>query len=318
MSQNQITSSRLNILKNCQAMRVLPWYEDVGKDAQRGTRIHEGIVKRLNGEPSMLEQEEEQCVSSAIAWLNQQGYENVQTEVAYSLSPDGTTRRILTTKHRDYGPLLPGEVPGTLDVVADHRAVIDWKSGQETEEPHLNWQMLFGGAALAKVYSLDEVELILAYVRSDHVWAVRAKVPRLTLDAFRAQLHHLMTQEGIPMPGQHCRYCPAAAACPAQRKALATFGGSAQWTTEYVSELNDSLMVEQLPGLKAAVEAVEKSLKLRAGTEGIHLSDGSIWKQKVRVMPRFNRAKAEGFLTPEQAAECVEKREELYFTKVKA
>src|SRR6185436_18812152 len=239
---NTVTSSRLNILKHCQAMRVLPSYEDSGKDAQRGTRIHEGIVKRLRDEPTMLDFEEEQCVSSAVAWLHAQGYDNVQTEVAYSLSPEGTTRRILNTEHRDYGALVLGEVPGTLDVVADHRVVIDWKTGQETEDPATNWQLLFGGAALANVYSLDEVELIIAYVRPDHVYAVRAKVPRLTLDSFRAQMHQLMKQEGIPMPGQHCRYCPAAAACPAQRTALATFGGSAKWTTEYLSELNDSLM----------------------------------------------------------------------------
>lgn len=311
---NTITASRLNILKNCVAMRTLPWLESESDAGNRGTRVHEGIVKRIQGEPTMLDFAEEQQVSSAVAWLHAQGYQNIQHEVAYSLSPEGTVRRILTAGHRDYGPLLEGEVPGTLDVVADQKVVIDWKTGNEVDTPAHNWQMLFGGAALARLYNLDEVELIVAYVRSDHVWADRAKVSRLTLDAFWEQLKLKMRETGDPSPGAHCRYCPAAHGCPSQKATLATVAPGPQWTTECLSELNDSMMVERLPGLKAAIEKIEDALKARAP---IYLSNGKVWKQAVRTMSRFNRQKAEELLG-ERAAECIEKKEELYFRQVKA
>jgi hypothetical protein len=319
---NTVTFSRLNILKNCTAMRTLPWVEATGEAAGRGTRIHEGIVKRMAGEPTMLEHGEEQCVSSAVAWLQEQGYDNIQHEVAYSLSPDGTVRRLLNTEHRDYGPLLEGEVPGTLDIVASKGGaytVIDWKTGNEVEEPAVNWQLLAGASAVARIFSLSEVEVVVAYVRSDHVYAARDTVSQLTLDNFRLRLRERMSMSGLPAPGQHCRYCPAAAACPAQTSTLALLAAGPKWTTEYLGELNDSLMVEGLAGLKAAIETVESALKARARESGgIHLSDGKVWREKTRVMPRFNRAKAEEMLGPERAAECLEKREELYFAKVKA
>lgn len=318
---NQLTSSRLNILKNCQAMQWLPWVEESSKGGQRGTRIHEGIVKRIAYEPTMLDYEEEQCVTSAVAWLRDQDFDQVSTECAYSLLPDGTVRRILNTEHRDYGLLTPGEVPGTLDVVArkgSKHFVIDWKSGQEAEAPDSNWQMLFGGAAVSRMYDLTEVELVLAYVRPDHVYAVRETVSVLALHAFRSALSRALLAKDGPTTGSHCHYCPAVTACPAQAKAITTLAPGPKWTVEYVSELNDSMMVEHLPGLKAAIERVEDALKERAKSSGgIMMSDGKVWKQKVRVMPRFSRATAESFLTPEQAAQCVEKREELYFTKVR-
>jgi hypothetical protein len=317
---NTVTSSRLNILKNCNAMLVLPWTEgSSGRDAQRGTRVHEGIVKRVNKEPTMLDFDEERMVSAAVTWLLARNYKEIRQEVAYSLSLDGTVRRILNTEHRDYGPLTTGEVPGTLDVVTVDQdglhEVIDWKTGNEVEEPGTNWQLLFGASCLARLYSLDEVKVTIAYVRGDHVYAVSEKVGRLTLDKFRASLNARMDVTGAPLgamapqPGQHCRYCPAAPRCPKQQQAiLAVDPGAAElgasptfaWTTELLSPENDALMVER---------AIKQG--------GIPLANGKVWKQKIRVMPRFLRARAEEMLGPERAAECIEKKEELYFTQVK-
>lgn len=333
---NIITSSRLNILRACKAITLLPWVEGTsGRDAQRGTRVHEGIVKRVNKEPTMLDFDEERMVSAAVTWLLARNYKEIRQEVAYSLSLDGTVRRILNTEHRDYGPLTTGEVPGTLDVVAVEQdglhEVIDWKTGNEVEEPGTNWQLLFGGSCLARLYSLDEVKLTIAYVRGDHVYSVSEKVTGLTLDRFRAQLRDRLDVGGLkanqllPEPGQHCRYCPAAVACPKQQQAITAVDPEAlaeapgfAWTTELLSPENDALMVERLPGLKGAIDAIEKALKERAIAQGgIHLSNGKVWKQKIRVMPRFLRARAEELLGPERAATCIEKKEELYFAQVK-
>jgi hypothetical protein len=183
------------------------------------------------------------------------------------------------------------------------------------------------GKSRARLLGVDEIEVGIAYVRDDHVWYVSEKVSSLTLDRFRVALQQAMgkhTTRLNPTPGVHCRYCPAAVGCPAQQQAIKAVepaymeDDAFAWTTKCLSVDNDAKMVERLPGLKAAIEAVEKALKERAiAAGGIRLGNGKTWKQKVRVMPRFLRAKAEELLGPERAAECVERREELYFTQVK-
>ena len=311
-------------------MRTSKWTEgESGRDAQRGTRIHEGIVKRVRREPTMLDFDEERSVTAAVNWLFSREFKEVRHEVAYSLSRDGTVRRILNTEHRDYGPLTSGEVPGTLDLVCIDDTglhyVIDWKTGNEVDEPGANWQLLFGACCLARIYDLDEVEVGIAYVRGDHVWYTSEKIGRLTLDRFEKQLRFAMDNASEQYnSGSHCRYCPAAVGCPKQQKSIVALDSEAiesddfVWTTEFISVANDGKMVERLAGVKHALEEVEKKLKERArASGGIRLSNGKIWKESVRMMPRFQKSKLEALLTPEQIASCIEKREELYFVQKK-
>jgi hypothetical protein len=337
--RNIITGSRLNILNNCPGMLTQPWVSgESGRDAQRGTRIHEGIVSRYRGEPTMLEFDEERNVASAVTWLRQQPFSQIQFEVAYSMSRDGTVRRILTAEHRDYGELTEGEVPGTLDVVAvregGRHVIIDWKTGNEVESPAENWQLLLGGLCRSRFYDLDEVELGIAYTRGDYVWYDSAVVPRLTLDLFERQLRERMDGDnsGDLRAGKHCKYCPAAMGCPKQQQALAKAPLPTElaesddfvWTTEapgttlpdgrVVPANNDVQMLLRLPAVGKALEAAEKAIKARAGAAGgIDLGNGKVYRQGTRQMPRFVRSKAEELLGPERYAECVTKREELYF-----
>ena len=160
-------------------------------------------------------------------WLVAFGHlDEMRVQVAFAWTPATDTARELVTVDRDYSSKLPGEYPGTTDIVVVTAArviVIDIKTGYQTPLEQYDAQLDDYGLALARTYQRDAVTVITLKGTT-----TRAFERRRELDAFdlndvaslrRAQLEAVPTS--TPVPGAHCteRWCKAIASCPATQAA---------------------------------------------------------------------------------------------------
>ena len=333
---NQLTGSKLPILKHCQyfARDDVQWpTEATSAAAGRGIDIHEAIDKDTLvgvdfGDIKVVERGR-----AYIRALRASGWQ-VELEVPLALNlKTGMGRRLKSSGHRDYSDLKPGEVGLTVDYFAVKFAdatndaeveVGDWKTGwgSHVERPKDNWQTGAAASALSEMFGDCAVMVKIHYLDADHVdsWLMSGMEAQQFAVAIRATLG-LATSMAKPNPGEHCRYCPARTACPAVQGAIVKVGAQlaidrpVTWTLERLSVENDAMMAMHLPALKAALEAMEKALKERS-RDGLPLPNGKVWKPILKKRTGLDTERVRAFLGP-RAEEFIKVTEYEAFQQVK-
>ncbi len=186
-----------------------------------------------------------------------------------------------------------------------------------------NLQLRFAGLCHALVHGVAEVDLEIARIRTDGVHVERGKMTAFELSLTQSLVHEIVERiaGSEPVLGDHCTYCPALGACPATRQGIELVApqslNAVRWTTDFLSLQNDSAMVEQLPAVKKALEAIETALKGRyAGGPGLLLPNGKVWKEILSKRDGFDAKKAAELLG-DRAAECAKTSEYTQFRQVK-
>jgi hypothetical protein len=231
------------------------------------------------------------------------------TELVFAYNPETDEARLLSDVHprKAWEHLLPGEQSGAADVVLWERehpgaphVVLDWKTGVLVNgEPvsvdpiATHAQMRFLGLAVARVYLLESVQIVLAYIDEDGIRAETATLGEEDFSAIRADLQSIQARikdYEEPNPGEWCKWCPARASCPTTAAAIGEmlptllndlhlFRVVAD-TASIRSPEHATWMLGILRRVEMAVEDVESALRGWVNEHGgIHTESG-MWHRK--------------------------------------
>lgn len=261
-------------------------------------------------------------------------------EVSFGLdAARGQARNVGSRLERKYpDKITPGEIFLSTDYVWHDRGsmlvgVGDLKTGfgAHVDPPEDNLQLLAGAAALfleaqsalstngGKPPEGAQIEIL--HAREDGVHPRTYIASPLVL--YRAMSEIALIQAGIDgsraVAGEHCRFCPALGACPETGQMLSPFAkGQVQWTTDFVSDANDALIIEELSAVKKMIDAIESAVKERAQKKGgIALSDGKVYRAVVCEKSVLDKELVEKILGP-RYAECTKIISYEQFRRVKA
>lgn len=235
MSYPQLTASRLDLAATCPGSFAHEHTHTTNSAAERGTAVHEYIAKLLKSEWVQLPADKD-TAELCRALNDQQLMEaarprhsaTLYTEQAlYLLPTTGEAGLLEADHHRDYSRAPEGSIPGTADALAveeDRVTVTDWKTGgRESSWPTDSYQLRFLGLAAARSFGMNEAVVQIGKIGEDG-WL---ELHSATLDAeelacIEGELKKIArklrtAREGEPIyrTGQHCRFCPAIATCPA-------------------------------------------------------------------------------------------------------
>lgn len=195
------------------------------KYAEEGTRAHEIASEwLLLGSPP-----------DRIIGEDSEGMEAVQTYVEF-VQETAKGAELFVERRFDLSKLHPG-LFGTADAVVYQRRtkrllVIDYKHGsgvavEVTKNPQLLYYGL--GAMLSfPNFQVETVELVIVQPRCDHSEGPirRWEIPSWDLLEFSADLIDFAKATEKPdapiVPGNHCRFCPAAGICPGMHEKAIT------------------------------------------------------------------------------------------------
>ena len=222
--------------------------------AQEGTKAHELAEKILLGEITEYERDE---MAEAV-----EVYVNFVQQLAVGSDYFGIEERFELT---DLHPDLFGTADATIykDKVL---YVVDYKHGQGLAvEIERNKQLMFYalGALMKLKVPCSHVEMVIVQPRAFHPDGPIRKwrVPVTELLDFSADLvedaHATENPDAPIVPGDHCRFCPAAPVCPklhetAIETAKAEFLPTATYDPEVLGQV-----LTKLPAIKAWAKAVE-------------------------------------------------------------
>lgn len=330
----ELTGSRLPIAQRCGwAFRSDVSYPERPrtKAADTGVEVHAAMERLINGDALTTDFKDPlaaQLFQVAVDWWTERrrGLQGAMSEVAYAYNLDTREARALGVNiDRTYAAhgAGPRDICCSVDYAALPGIVGDFKTGWAAHvEPVMeNLQLRFAGLCHARTRKVDSVEIEIARIRLDGVQVERGSMTTFDLSLTESLVHEIVS--GIataqPLLGEHCSFCPALGACPATRAGLDLVGPPtpAKWTTEFLSLANDAAMVEALPALKKAVDAIDESLKARyRGGPGLLLPNGKTWKETVSKREGLDSKKAAELLG-DRAAECMKVTEYTAFRQVK-
>lgn len=293
MNTRTLTASRLPIARRCRwALREDVEYPIAPNlyDKEGGNRIHDAFSSYIDSKcfPPLDFEQGMAADQMKRLWGDRVNTDAWSSEVAFALHPANGTARLLGRHiNRDYR-LESGEIGVTVDYLGqegEHIVVGDWKP---PFDPHVeaveeNLQLLAGAAAASFALGKDGCVIELARVSEDSARIEPYIATPLVLMRACVEIAEIQaTIAGAPaVAGDHCAYCPALGGCPETQRIVngALPGAAAVWSTGYVSDENDAILVDELAALKKILESVEKGVKERAGQRGgIMLRDGKVYK----------------------------------------
>jgi hypothetical protein len=210
--------------------------------AEEGTRLHELIAKRLNGEPVSGEPK----ISQAMALLNE-------------FDPDHLLE--FEVEQMVHFPGIDGAF-GSVDLIGrmgDTAVILDWKFGDgvvvDAEE---NAQLMFYAAAARSEVGLQwvfagakQIEMVIIQPPEIRRWTTTFE----RLDRFERELRAAVEDAKTLRAGEHCRWCPAKVICPE------VTGAAQRAVVAQLQTLNPAAVGEQLVQaqvLKGYIEDLEK------------------------------------------------------------
>lgn len=245
---------------------------------------------------------------AVVTYLNKVSHELAQTRDAILYVEHGFTLPLPAAE--------PGEIHGTCDALVYHPStqrlvVFDYKHGAGVIVDVVeNEQLLFyaAGAVLSHPeWRVSDIEMVIVQPRTsdaDETGGVkRWQCDALYLQVFIARLNEAVALAKTPdaplKTGDHCRWCPAAAVCPAQQDAFlktAQMGYSDVRDIQVAANLPDprSLDLEQLGRLLNAFDILDGwSAQVREYADALHKGGMAIPGRK--LVPTQARARwAEG------------------------
>jgi hypothetical protein len=242
-----LTASGLDRAEACPLSLVLPHAVDVAprEHRDRGTAIHRFLKDIADGVPratAIAQAPEDFRADCEAVDLDAMPHTAGQwrAEVPLAYHPAGDSGRELPSKgERDYSAALPGEIPGTADLVGltpDAVVVLDVKTGRAPlGEPGTALQLLHNALALCRLHGrsiavVGWVKLLSGQPRfetatlgAEELRAAAERLRAVQSKALEAELAHMADPDAVtPVLGEHCRYCPAWFRCPAQMTLAAT------------------------------------------------------------------------------------------------
>lgn len=328
----------------CPTSQVLPHTERkrAGIWAARGNILHPFLADVPNiGRDAALErvpsQFREACAVIDTNFLETMREGAFAQEVAFGLDIYREGARELgrgLSRLEAYRLARPGELTGTVDVVGvtdDAVVVYDYKTGYTYFDViERNWQLL--GYAIAACLAYDRGHAYLAIIRvPEHgePYFLRGEVSFEGLQSGLAALRELnerigemrmlqLAGERLPLvTGEHCKYCPAVASCPAIAKLQRRFTSPKGWRLPALGTGSDALYVEALRRGEFALAQLREKLEAYAHRNPIDLGNGVHWgprrysKDKVDV--KRARPILEALMDAEAADVCIKTSET--FTK---
>lgn len=270
----------------CPTSFVLPWTANDNEYSDSGTAGHSEM------ESAVLNWELDKLPPEVAPLLAEYRREHVMIEqpIYYNFLSD-ESRLGVKSDDRDYKP-LPFEIPGKSDVMAVDVArrrglVIDWKQFEEVGAAISNSQTTGYAVALARLFDLDEVTVVIAYLSpaNRHVdiavlddldfmaYGDRLRQLQLDVAGARAQPSHYLRL------GRHCRWCPAYFDCDEQKTMqLQLAAENAMQSVEQMLPLDDDDAALAAFNLRERVSIFNKRLNealfSRAARRPIPLADG--------------------------------------------
>ncbi len=194
----------------------------------------DGNTRHALMEAAVINKEWHKLPPEVAAILSEYGDLDIYPELTLFydwVNDEGRTSERRTSRVDRYSSATAYEIPGTTDVAAIDRkrkrgVVVDWKGWEEVGLATVNLQTTGYATALARLFKLDEVTVVIAYLGEgkQHVDIAVLDEPNFKLyqsqikalnlriaDARRAPLEHVKIS-------RHCRWCNAFEDCPAQRQ----------------------------------------------------------------------------------------------------
>lgn len=271
----------------CPASMVLPQTRSTSAASTKGTENHKAI------ELAITSKNYENLSPKLAAFLS--SATRVETEVAYAIDVKARkVRRIGVGIERNYGPLEPYEIPGTIDLICyvdGKLRVVDFKSRTRVEDAATNLQIMAAVVAVSAETGEDEATGGLWYLNDD--WTDFAEFTALDAAAYYAERVAMFDRvrkardayENGQVPEVHtgswCQYCPAMHHCPAKtRLALAAIGQltDIRQSIATMSPEQAGHAWEKVDEINALLKPIEEALKERvigSGDEGIPIEGGT-------------------------------------------
>lgn len=220
-----ITFSTLNRLEVCPGSYHLPQVDTASEHASRGTARHAYLAALTHGvDPgaaleAVPEEHRAECDRIDLEGLP---LGRAEAEVAFALNPEtGEARRLGRELGRRY-EITDGEIAGTVDVLRP-AYVGDYKGEHDDTPPPPadNLQLLAGAVAADVVMGWGEATVELIHLREDGShWREAADLDAIALGAALLRIRDVVRKVRAASPdrvtrSEHCRWCPAFAACPA-------------------------------------------------------------------------------------------------------
>jgi hypothetical protein len=310
------TGSSLHRVMACPASSHLPQVnEPSGPDAVRGQIIHRYLQLIGNGNggnikviPQMIQEfrgEEaakviDECMDIDID-LSVPEFDRTDAmrEMAVAYNVATSEGRIIGSDiERAYGKLDPFEIAMTIDVAIPPSSadtpvayVSDYKTGHsKLGRPSKYAQLLLGALAMSRVTGARKVIVSFGWVRGREIIWERETIDSMDLELFAYSLKELLEESArqqakvtsgqIPdvAPGDHCRYCPAHASCPATMALVKQLPGmDGQITRAQMGEAWEKIKL-----YSKLIQKMKRSIMAEAAREPIPLPSGKMLGEVVK------------------------------------
>jgi hypothetical protein len=303
-----ITASQLDRVIHCPASAALPQVRQRSDAADFGSGVHAflKLADKVGREAALAEIAEDAphrdlCEQLPLDELPKGG----RREVAFARNRiTGAVRILGEGEHRDYSDVTEDEDCGTADLIGtkNGRGIVkDWKSGRHVGNPATAAQLLFFALCVAEIAEVDEVEVAFVYLRDDGTFYEDcAVVDSFDLAAFAETLRTLPKQieaergkiyagrQPDVFNGPWCRFCPAAAACPAKTALARSFGAELVSIRDQVSALSSvdaGKVYQKALEYKDLLEEVIAGLRDVARVSPLELPDGRVLRETLVKLP---------------------------------
>lgn len=230
----RLSFSSLDRVRACPASASMPRVNDQSAHSLRGKALHAVVASAEPVETLLREHPEFAPFADEMRALPPPVPGKPEYSVALNVET-GTARRIGSYMDRNYGPLEPGEIPGTVDAWHEDvpvAVITDYKFGFGTVRARGNLQLGAAAVAMAKLHPrAREIRGILVriatwdggadfsfdeeFLDSLAIDAIEGEIGDLYARAMRAA-RHVEKQRADVTEGEHCRFCPAWHGCPAK------------------------------------------------------------------------------------------------------
>jgi RecB family exonuclease len=218
----------------------------------------------------------------------------IEAEAAFAYDPTtDTARRLGREIGREYAKhgAKPHEICGSADVVIqdppDRVVIQDFKTGRAgyVERAETNVQLRGLALSAARTYGATTARIEIHYASdTGTTWIDGHDLDELDLDAMAAESRGMVARvpDAQPVPGQHCHWCPAAAACPATaeaiQQALPLPIAPHALSVELTSPEHAAWTLHRLRAVREACDAIEGKVREYADANGpIPTAEGKVW-----------------------------------------
>jgi hypothetical protein len=295
------TGSQISRVIRCPGSQGLPHVRSVGGEPQElGNAVHTYLCSISEGvnpiraaeciEESYTKEAADVCREIDLDLLKDVLAGTAEVSLAYSSKSGG--RVLGTSLGRDYSGVKPGEIAMTIDVLIvgdDYVIVLDFKTGRTDLGPaKKSDQLLPAAVAAASAYNKPKAFGGYIYLRDGNQWRDMAEWDAFDLEAYASKMERMEEELSIVeatvakgqtpdvTTGNHCKFCPAWNACPAQ-KSLAIELATGNDAAPFNQALSRGLMAEAWERIKlyqTMINKVKKAIISEAGREPIALSNG--------------------------------------------